>query len=289
MAQADSIQLVSAADTISHPSQQPFPDQVFHLAANATDSSEKTRQESFKRHEKRVAEPDLIDDDVQLVLSVPRRRKKKRKRFTFSHSPLGQYQQTQSFPKEMPKEESKGIECSTRRKSTSVVQRLESCHIGDKETGLRRGSLPAVPMTAPFQQASWSPDPAYCTNQSPQYSSFPVPVPWWDEPTTPLPHLPHSASNWSPWQPDDGTLKKRKYEDGWQDGNPARKQYRSSTQISPRTNPVSMPSQTRFNCQRPSVGLPNTYDRQMSDHSTNIAWPSFDWEPYRVVNSQFEP
>lgn len=80
MAQAGSIQLVGTADTISRPDQQPSPGQVLHLTENATDSSEKTAHESFKRQEKRAAEPDLMDDDVQLVLSVPRRRKKKRKR-----------------------------------------------------------------------------------------------------------------------------------------------------------------------------------------------------------------
>ncbi|CZR64084.1 uncharacterized protein PAC_13981 [Phialocephala subalpina] len=299
MAQVDSIKPMGAANTIPHPSQQPSTGQVLQSAENATESFEKARQETSNQQEKRVAEPDLMDDDVQLVLSVPRRRKKKRKRFgyrqfetpysfyhrfTFSPSLLGQCQETQPFPKEMPKVESKGVESSTRRKSTSVVQRLESCHIGDKDTGLRRGSLPAVPMTAPFQQASWSPDPAYCTNQPPQYSSFPAQVPWWDEPTTPLPHLSVSASSWTPWQPHDSIPKKRKYECGWQDGNPARKHYRSSTQISPRTTPVSMPSQTRFNCQQPSGAMSNTYERQMSDHSTSMAWPSFDWEPYRVVN-----
>lgn len=81
MAEVDSSKVVGAADAIPHPSQQPSTGQLFQSAENATDSFEKSRQETSRRQEKIVFEPDLMDDDVQLVLSVPRRRKKKRKRF----------------------------------------------------------------------------------------------------------------------------------------------------------------------------------------------------------------
>ncbi|KAE8443728.1 hypothetical protein EG329_001408 [Mollisiaceae sp. DMI_Dod_QoI] len=284
MAQVGSIKLVGAADIIAHPSQPQQPRE------DATESFENSNNREIpSRTEERIPEVDTMDDEVQLVLSVPRRRRKKRKRFMFSHSPLGQYQDTQTFPRELPKDENKSMECSARRKSTSVVHRLESCHIGDKEAGFRRGSLPAAPMSinSPLQEVSWSPEPGYISNQSPQFSPFTVPLPWWDEPTSPLPHIPLSSSNWGPWQLEDVAPKKRKYEDRWQDGAPPRKQYRSSTQISPRTNPVSMTSSARYNSPQPSPGSASTYERLMSDHSINTTWPSFDWEPYRVVNPQY--
>jgi hypothetical protein len=204
-------------------------------------------------------------------------------RFIFSNSPLGKYQATQTFPKET-KEETKTNDSSSRRKSTSVVQRLESCHLGEKEAGQRRGSLPAVPVSinTPIQQLTWTHEPNYNHHQFP---SFPMSMPWWDDPTITLPHGQLSSSNWAPCQQEDVAGKKRKFEDGWQDNGP-RKQYRQSTQVSPRSNPVSMIG-SRFNSQQQSNTGMATFDRHISDHSTNMTWPTFDWEPYRIVNPQY--
>lgn len=301
MAPMGSIKLVGAAtDNTSQPNQQPSSSQVSQPKEDVTESLEKDNQQHSSRAEERALEADAMDDDVQLVLSVPRRRKKKRKRFEifdlfsflahsnrfiFPDSPLGQYQETKAIPNEALNEESKVVDGLVRRKSTSVVQRLESCHIGEKDTGVRRGSLPAVPisMTAPIQ-LSWTHNPNYASNQ---FSSFAVQAPWWDEPTTPLPHVSLPASNWGLWQQEDNDMKKRKYEDGWQDDTP-RKQYRQSTQISPRSNPLSVPNTSRLISQpQPNSGMSHAYERQISDHSTNMTWPSFDWEPYRIINPQY--
>ncbi|KAH7317751.1 hypothetical protein BKA65DRAFT_107587 [Rhexocercosporidium sp. MPI-PUGE-AT-0058] len=240
----------------------------------------------------------LEDDDVQIIFCAPRRRKKRRRRFgnhactseAFCHnnrlgstrtaSPLGQICRppTNAIPNlkihhAIPQE-------TPRRRSISVVQRLELCQLGEnKSPSTRAGSLPSIPgavnNSVSDMQYPWFAEPSYRGTLPSQFPSLTDSAAWLNQSLPILEPRPFLSIPWRPLQMEDLGSRKRKHEDEFDEtyGRPSR--LRQSVQMSPRTTPASaaiLP--LPFSVHNDSAQL----DRfGLVQHPPSTPWPSTGW------------
>ncbi|PMD25788.1 hypothetical protein NA56DRAFT_655219 [Hyaloscypha hepaticicola] len=245
----------------------------------------------------------IEDDEVQFVFAAPRRRKRKRKRFEFSYSPSMLNQCSVPPVDPLPKLGSMSLLDPLRRRSLGVLQQLESCHIGTRESKdyvVRRNSLPIAPSTAapiPKAQASWFANPSNEPIQAVQPPSHSTPMPWWNE-SRPLAQT--KNANWPDWRPlqvDESVSKKRRLEGDLATGQTHR--LRQPSQISPRTTPVSTLPSIESSVREPAVNpsemlwtpdMQSLSGNQPSDPSMFNSWPDLNWNAFDKLDTmQYGP
>jgi hypothetical protein len=179
------------------------------------------------------------------------------------------------------------------------LKQLESCHIGSRETKdhiVRRSSLPVVPcatVSIPKAQASWFQEPLYTTIPARGPHSQSAPVPRWDD-SRPL--APTNSANMIDWRPlriDSFVSKKRRLDGEFVPGQPGQRLSQSS-QISPRTTPLSaLP--TAENSVRnlaPDASemvwapeLPSLPGNQPSTDPASSHWSDFNWNIFNTLDT----
>lgn len=185
-----------------------------------------------------------------------------------------------------------------RRRSLGVLQQLESCHIGTRESKdhvVRRSSLPIAPSTAapiPKAQASWFPNPSNEPNQAIQPPSHSTPMPWWNE-LRPLAQTKNAnLPDWRPLQIDESVSKKRRLEDDLATGQTHR--LRQPSQISPRTTPISTLPSIESPAREPAVNpsemlwtrdMQSLSGNQPSDQSMFNSWPDLNWNAFDKLDT----
>ncbi|CZT52726.1 uncharacterized protein RSE6_14087 [Rhynchosporium secalis] len=229
----------------------------------------------------------IEDDDVQILFSAPRRRKKRRRKFgsTVSASPLSQVCKPAAASYASPEMHHVVSQEASRRRSISVVQRLELCNLGEEiSPTCRAGSLPAMPCavnsSVADMQYPWFADSSYDESSFPQFPPLTDYAAWWDQslPTVQSRALP--SIRWRPLQTGNLDPKKRKLDESFDEPRIPSSQLHSSVQVSPRTTPVSAISSTIL---RPCPIHASPYDVYEScQHfpSANL-WPEPEWDEFQ--------
>jgi hypothetical protein len=181
-----------------------------------------------------------------------------------------------------------------RRRSLGVLEQLESCHIGARESKdyvVRSGSLPTTSSnTAPVPgvQASSLPDPSYSSVQA----LPPIPnsslIHRWNE-SRPLAQTgPVEFPDWRSLYIDNSVSKKRKL-DGELAAAEAHRHIRQSSQISPRTTPISSLPPAKGHSGDLALdtsdmlwtsSTPSLSEIEPSHPSMFTSWPDFDWNAF---------
>ena len=193
----------------------------------------------------------------------------------------------------LPKLGSMGPLDPLRRRSLGVLQQLESCHIGTRESKdyvVRRSSLPIAPSTAapiPKAQASWFPNPSNEPIQAVQPPSHSTLMPWWNE-SRPLTQTQNAnLPDWRPLQVAEFVSKKRRLEDDLATGQTHR--LRQPSQISPRSTPVSTLPSIESSVRGPAAStsemlwttdMQSLSKTQTSDQSMFNSWPDLNWNAF---------
>jgi hypothetical protein len=189
-----------------------------------------------------------------------------------------------------------------RRRSLGVLEQLESCHIGTRESKdylVRRSSLPVAPFaTAPLPkaQASWFADSRHVSLQAVQPPSQLAPVPWWDE-SRPLAQTtqPTQTIQLPDWRPLHiaGSASKKRRLDGEVPSAQAQRLSQSS-QVSPRTTLVSTLPNTGSSSGDSAMStsdmlwtpdLPSLPGTQPSNKPPFNSWLDFDWNAFHNLDS----
>ncbi|KAL2065523.1 hypothetical protein VTL71DRAFT_3193 [Oculimacula yallundae] len=226
------------------------------------------------------------DDDVQIIFSAPRRRKKRRRKLRSAHSvsPLGQVCRPPAATFTSPEIHHVAPQEAPRRRSISVVQRLELCNLGEeKSPSCRAESLPALPCAVSDStidvQSPWFADSSYCGHPSSQFPSLTDYAAWWDQSLPTLKPRPLPSIRWKPLQMDGSDSNKRKLDECF-DETPARPMHiRRSMQVSPRTTPTSSVTSPRFSRHQLCA---NHYQMYSSGQRlpSSIPWPNHEWYPF---------
>lgn len=191
-----------------------------------------------------------------------------------------------------------------RRRSLGVLEQLESCHIGTRESKdnvVRRNSLPVAPSAIaplPKAQASWLHGHSYASIQAVQLPSQSASVPWWNK-SKPLRQTNQIAQtntvkfpDWRPLYMDNSASKKRRLDGKFQSAQAQR--LSKSSQISPRTTPV--PTLSDYGgCARDSTiemsdmlwspDLPSLPEPQPSNKPMFSSWSDFDWNAFNNLDT----
>lgn len=185
-----------------------------------------------------------------------------------------------------------------RRRSLGVLQQLESCHIGTRESKdyvVRRNSLPIAPSTAapiPKPQASWFPNPSNEPIQTVQPPSHSAPTPWCNEPRPLTQTKTANLPDWLPLQVDEFVSKKRRLEGDLATGQTHR--LRQPSQISPRTTPVSTLPSIESSVREPAVDpsemlwtrdMQSLSGNQPSDQTMFNSWPDLNWNAFDKLDT----
>ncbi|KAI9050565.1 hypothetical protein LZ554_005726 [Drepanopeziza brunnea f. sp. 'monogermtubi'] len=251
---------------------------------------ESTQQNPLAMEEVRAESSKAEDDDVQIIFCAPRRRKKRRKRLESAHStsPLSQIS-VPPIDDLLPKTCDAVLQDPPRRRSTGVVNRLESCHIGDEnEISGRAGSLPSIPCAPnsyPNEQYPWFAEPNYCNTSPAHFPSLADSTAWWDHSLPTLQPRPFLNIPWRPLPMESMDSKKRKHDGEFDEECPRSAQPRESVQMSPRTNPLP----TRAPSGYPPYQInPNNFDMYgYSDQSqpSPMSWPNYGWNSFETPSS----
>lgn len=188
-----------------------------------------------------------------------------------------------------------------RRGTTGMVQRLESCHLGDIEGNpspgvVRSGSLPsATPnMTANSTPRLTAFNPP--STGKPPLKFFPfapfMSMPWRSDPNLQLQDIPLAQNDWTCMQPQDEASNKRKREGELEQAMPHPTQRSKDEQLS--TEPSFSPQMNGIELARFDLfGHPST--APMTTSSNNMSSPtstmqSFCWKPNpNNANSKMRP
>jgi hypothetical protein len=219
-------------------------------------------------------------------------------RFEFSYSP-SMLNQCSIPPIELPPKKRSTTQWDPlRRRSLGVLEQLESCHIANRESKdhvARRNSLPVAPSAIaplPKAQPSWFKDSSYSSVQAVQPSSQTTSMPWWNGSRPCAQNNTVNFPNCRPLLIEDSASKKRRLNGDFQ--VPQAQRLSQSSQISPRTTPVSV-LPNRENFVRNSV-----MDRSDMLWTPDLApllrtpppnkpifnsWSDFDWDTFSELDT----
>lgn len=171
-----------------------------------------------------------------------------------------------------------------RRKSTGVVHRLESCHLGaEVDTSGRTGSLPSIPCatnSSPNEQCPWFAEPNHCTTSPSHFQSLADSNTWWDHSMPTMQPRPFPTIPWRPLPVKVTDSQKRKHEDELNEESSRFSPSRQSVQMSPRTNTLPTRTPSGYPLYHMNPNQFDMYGFPDQNQSAPVNWSNYGWNMY---------